>query len=168
MNFNLHFYGGYSYIKFAILLGLLAILLLILLPGYQDDTIRNKVTQGLKMVEPARNALVSTCNAKSDAVVSRNSQAGYAFFESMYVADVRLSADCNSGEMEVLVKLQNTGADTDPEIVLMSESGNTLGANPDAQNNDWSCFIARGQSSHVPGECRTKAPSSTPPLFTQS
>ena len=160
MNLNLHFYGGYSYIKFEILLGLLAILLLILLPGSQDDTIRNKFTQGLKMVEPDRNALVSTCNAKPKGVVCRNTQAGYAFFESMYVADVRLSDDCSSGEMEVLVKLQNTGAETDPVIVLKSWPADAMTAGSKNPGHGWECFIAAGEPSHVPKKCQTNAPSS--------
>ena len=121
MNVKANSNKGFFYYKVAILMGLVAILLVIVLPGFQDDTIRERVTTGLDAVEPARQALVKTCQSRSDAVISRNAQAGYSFFEQMYVADVKVAADCRAGMMGIRVRLQNTGADWDPVVLFLSE-----------------------------------------------
>ncbi len=151
MNMQVHSNRGFSYVKMAVLLGLVSIFGILMLPGLQNDTIRTRVTQSLNLAEPAKQALLNTCQSKSSAVVSRNAQAGYAFFETMYVADVRLSADCKEGTMEVRIRTQNTGAATDPEIVLLGQ------ATAPESGADWRCSLAKGEPSHVPNECRLES-----------
>lgn len=155
MGINANRNKGFSYIKLAIFLGLVAILFILMLPGRQDDSIRSKVEHGLSQVMPARAALANTCSRNENAVVSRNSQAGYSFIESMYLADVRVSAECSSGKMEIRVKTQNTGSAMDPVIVLFGSVVDSA-ENPALMFDgiEWSCALAKGNPAHVPDHCR--------------
>jgi hypothetical protein len=158
MNFTPHTSSGFSYVKFAVLMGLLAILFFIMLPGHKDQSIRSKVENGLSQVSTAQKAVAETCLKNEDAVVSRNSQASYAFFETMYLADVQVEADCRVGTMAVRVKMQNTGSAVNPEFLL---SGAVVdwadGATMASDRVKWSCALAKGEPSHAPGNCQRLA-----------
>jgi hypothetical protein len=142
---------GNASIKLLILTILIFTLVVLLLPS-GDDKIRARVERGLDQVGQAKNALVAACRAGDRKTVARNTDAGFYFIESVYIAEIRLQADCASGEMGIRVRTQNTGAEMDPEILLIS---NTSDAAADTNQPEWRCGIARGEISHVPDSCRT-------------
>lgn len=122
----------------------------LLLPT-DDDTIRSRVSKGLQQADEAKRALTLTCQGNFNRVVSSNADAGFYFVESQYVAEIRLNADCSTGDMGIHVRFQNTGAKTEPEILLNSEAAGTA-MEPAAPG--WHCGLERGEAAHVPADCR--------------
>ena len=166
MKFTAHTSSGFSYVKLAVLMGLLAILFFIMLPGHKDETIRSKVENGLSQASAAQRAVAETCLKNADAVVSRNSQAGYAFFESMYLANVQVEADCRMGKMAVRVKMQNTGSAVNPEFLWSGEiTDSAAKAGFAADRVEWSCALTKGDPAHAPENCQQFAESDGHPTF---
>lgn len=142
-------------IGIQLMIGVAAIFTLstLLLPT-NDDTIRSRVSKGLQQAGEAKQALALACQ-ESKRVVYNNSDAGFLFVESMYVAEIRLSADCSTGVMDIRVRMQNTGAETDPEVLLSSGSGEAAGeASKGSWLPVWHCGLTRGEAAHVPADCR--------------
>jgi len=151
MNTTLRSNRGFSSIVNLLVLVTLAIILTMLLLPSQDESIRAHVSQGLRQADMAKAALAQACRNSADKVVSNNADAGYFFMESKYVANIELSADCASGTMGIRVRMQNTGAKPDPEILLMSDTVRSGQVQP-----EWRCGLARGDAMQVPAECRDK------------
>ena len=142
---------GSTSIKLLVLTVLIFTLVVLLLPS-GDDKVRARVEQGLGQLAPAKSALAAACRGGGRKVVTRNADAGFYFVESVYIAEIRLQADCATGEMGIHIRTQNTGAEMDPEILLISNMSNP--AEAEAQP-EWRCGIARGEITHVPDNCRT-------------
>lgn len=148
---------GFAAIKLMILSALLLTLFVLMLPS-REETIRARVAQGLHQADLAKTALTTACRQASRKTVSDNADVGYFFVESLYVADIRLSADCASGSMGIHIRTQNTGADMDPEILLTSgtaEGTSEAGSLSSGESRpEWRCGLARGEAEHVPEDCR--------------
>jgi len=136
-----------------LMIGVAAIFTLstLLLPT-DEDTVRSRVSKGLHEADAAKRALALTCQGNFNRVVASNADAGFYFVESQYVADIRLNADCATGDMGIHVRFQNTGAQTEPEILL---SNSADGAPADSSAPVWHCGLERGKAEHVPADCRT-------------
>jgi type IV pilus assembly protein PilA len=157
MHLNVSHDKGFTGLKLLILIALLSALTVLLLPS-QDDTIRARVTQGLHQADLAKSALAAVCRSGNGKVVAKNSDAGFFFIESMYVAEIQLSADCSAGTMGIRIRTQNTGAEQDPEILLISgrtvPSAGADGLSAAADQPEWRCGLASGEADHVPEDCR--------------
>ena len=136
-------------IQIMIAMALVFLLSTLLLPS-KEDTIRSRVSQGLAKANEAKQALSLACQ-QSNRVVFSNADAGFHFVESMYVADIRMNADCAKGVMDIRVRMQNTGAETEPELLLSSEADDATGG---SGLPVWHCGLTRGDVSHVPADCR--------------
>ena len=155
MNIKLRTNRGFSMVKLLTLVGLVVLLMGLMFDSTHDSAIRNKVDQGLDMAEAAKKALLKTCNSKGDAVITSNRDAGFSFFESMYLAEVKVSGDCSSGDLEIAIRTQNTGAKTSPELVLFGD----LDSLANSSGSDWNCALRKGEPDHVPEACRSRKPS---------
>jgi len=148
---------GFSSIKLLVLIGLLSILTVLLLPS-RDDAIQARVAQGLHQADLAKSALAAVCRSGNGKVVAKNSDAGFYFIESMYVAEIQLSADCSAGTMGIRVRTQNTGAELDPEVLLISGTADPASGTSErpvaGEQPSWRCGLARGEAAHVPETCR--------------
>jgi hypothetical protein len=157
MNTIFHQNKGFATIMLMALSAMLLILFVLLLPS-QEETIRARVEQGLHQADLAKTALTTACRQGSRRTVSDNADIGFFFVESLYVADIRLTADCASGNMGIHIRTQNTGADTDPEILLISgtaEGTSEAGSlSSGGSRSEWRCGLARGEAEHVPEDCR--------------
>ena len=140
-----------------ILISFLSTLTVLLLPS-RDDAIQARVAQGLHQADLAKSALAAVCRSGNGKVVAKNSDAGFFFIESMYVAEIQLSADCSAGTMGIRVRTQNTGAELDPEILLISGTADSVSGVDGLSAADgqpaWHCGLARGEAAHVPEDCR--------------
>ena len=138
---------GFTLIELMIVIAIIAILVALALPAYQDYTIRTKVGEGLSVAASAKLAVSETCQTDPNATPS--SDTGYQFSASTYVTSVAIGGTCAAPT--VTVTTVNTGATTAPVLVLTGAY--TAGSG----RIQWTCGKSAGLDQHVPATCRASA-----------
>ena len=138
---------GFTLIELMIVIAIIAILLALALPAYQDYTIRTKVGEGLSVAAAAKLAVAESC--QTDPTITPNATTtGYSFSASPYVASVVIAGTCNAPT--VTITTQNTGAAVQPILTLTGTYADNQG------NIYWACTKDGGsKSAHVPTTCRS-------------
>ena len=136
---------GFTLIELMIVIAIIAVLVSLALPTYQDLTIRTKVIEGLSVAAAAKVAVSETC--QTDSTISpTNSSTGYSFSSSTYVSSIVISNTCQ--EPWIVIRTINTGAATN---VVLSLDGFF---NPGTGRVEWNCHLVRGEERHLPNSCR--------------
>ena len=149
MNYMKRVSKGFTLIELMIVIAIIAILVALALPAYQDYTIRTKTAEGLSVAASAKLAAAETCQSDPDTPIGNNDDAGYAFSASKYVSSLSITGGCLVGGNDILmiVNTANTGATSLVEFTLNGTVGNS--------NIDWTCRHTAGENRHVPTTCRT-------------
>ncbi len=138
-------HSGFTLVELMIAIAIVGILAAIAFPAYQNYTIRAKVTEGLRLVLPAKLAVAEI--ATSDAVGLAGITAtntGYVFTPGMrYVASITIAP----GTGTITLTTKATGAAVQPILVLTPTQ-----LTPSAPVT-WACALSAGLPQHLPAKC---------------
>lgn len=139
---------GFTLIELMIIIAIIAILVAIALPAYQDYTVRAKVTEALSQATLATLAVSETATSKGGLGNVTAANSAYVFAPGTGTNSYVASISIESGTGKITVVTQNTGAPTQPAFTLMPQQ-----ASIDDQIQ-WSCVRTAGLAAHMPATCR--------------
>jgi hypothetical protein len=116
------------------------------------------VVEGLRLAEPARQALVDVCLADGNAVVTSNRDADYYYrrppADRDFIDRVSIAADCEKKNLTVMVWMVDTGASPEPIFELTARVPSGVLSDGFEKPYYWNCRLIRGDMAHVPEDCR--------------
>lgn len=139
---------GFTLIELMIVIAIVAILVAIALPAYQDYTVRTKVGEGLAQAAAAKLAVAEAAASCATGLVGVGGAGagcahGFSFTATDYVATLAIATGG-----QITVTTQNTGATTNPVLTLTpTENASKIVT--------WACASpTKEKASHVPATCR--------------
>jgi len=140
---------GFTLIELMIVIAIIAILVALALPAYQDYTVRTKVGEGFSVGAGAKLAVAETC--QSDPTLTPDSDGqnlGYDYAASKYVQSIAFSNTC------ILPLITVTTVNTGASVIGSSDVTLLLNGSLNNGRIDWVCTHSTGEDRHVPTTCR--------------
>ena len=137
---------GFTLIELMIVIAIIAIIFTLGLPIYSNYMLRAKVGEALSNGEIAKTAITETCKLEHTIAPLNKARTGYSFKDSLYINSIDISGLCTAPL--ITITTQNTGATTDPVLILMGEF------NHDSDEYSWICTTTNGKHNLLPDSCR--------------
>lgn len=138
---------GFTLIELMIVVAILAILMALAFPAYQDYTIRSQVTEGMSLAEGAKSAVWDYWSNQG-SFPADNDEAGLAApgdIQGEYVSELRI----DDGEIQITFGATNANSAIAGETLILTP----VGSASDASMN-WRCDAGSISGKHLPGRCR--------------
>ena len=135
--------SGFTLIELMIVIAILAILMAIAVPTYQNFTIRAKVSEGIYLIGGAKTAVAETFQA-SGAVPDHASTSFPTTVQTQYVDSIVIAGD---GSGAITATTRDTGANPD---VVFTYTPTLISGSPVT----WRCTLDQGKPVFVPPACR--------------
>ena len=140
---NIRKQDGFTLIELMIVIAILAILLAIAIPAYQDYSIRARVSEGLNMASSAKLA-VSEHRLSEGACPGDNATAGYETGNSSLVTSIAIGAN---GVITVTYSADTRLGDAASDTLTLTPSFSGTSV-------QWDCASGTIEPRFVPAECR--------------
>lgn len=140
---NIRKQSGFTLIELMIVIAILAILLAIAIPAYQDYSVRARVSEGLNMASSAKMA-VSEHRLSEGTFPANNAAAGYQTGISTLVANIVIANGTITVTYSGDARLSTAANGT---LTLVP----TMGGGSAVQ---WNCVAGTIPVKYVPAECR--------------
>ena len=138
---------GFTLIELMIVIAIIAILLALALPAYQDYTIRTKVGEAMSVAASAKLAAAETCQSDPANPLTSATDAGYVTESSKYVSAITITGGCNNDDGDIIITAATTAA------VGVASNSVTITGVIKGTNIDWTCTSGH-LAQHVPSTCR--------------
>ena len=135
---------GFTLIELMIVIAIIAILVAIALPAYQDYTIRTKAGEGLSLAAAAKLAVAETAQSLGSLSSVTATNNGYSFTASKYVSNIAIT----DGTGVINITTTNTGASSNITMTLTP----TLADN--SSTMEWTCHGTAPKAAQLPASCR--------------
>lgn len=139
--------SGFTLIELMIVIAILAILLAIAVPAYQDYSVRARVSEALALSSNAKTAVSETCHTAINAAALTNPIVGYTFGANAnsLVTNVTISGTCDAPNITTVI--QGAGSSPDPLTVTFTGASNTA-------QFAWACTTDSTDLGQIPSDCR--------------
>src|SRR5690625_131298 len=140
---------GFTLIELMIVVAILAILMAIAIPAYQDYTIRAQVTEGMNLAGGAKSAIWDYWSSKGE-FPDDNAEAGMPDADQItgeYVSEVEINED---GEITITFDAPNTNKAIRKATLILTAEGEV-----DEAYMTWSCNKGDLPVKYRPARCRS-------------
>lgn len=145
---------GFTLIELMIVIAIVAILVALAVPAYQDYAIRAKVGECIQQAAPAKLAVSEFF--QSEGVFAANEE-DYGFDTGNSASTYCDELSINAGDGVITVTSNNTGASDDPaaDLTPLDSSGGAYDPAADSGTITWDCTLNAGELRHLPSTCRS-------------